>query len=70
MDSMDNSFKENYFSKDKIVDDIEFITLITTTAGIANEYYSKYVNKELCRSSYQTRYRFVLEILQDNLDRF
>ena len=47
MDSTNNSSEENYVSEDEIVDDNEFYTFVTIAASMANEYYSKYIDKVL-----------------------
>ncbi|XP_038973723.1 protein ALP1-like isoform X1 [Phoenix dactylifera] len=66
MGSIDNSSEENYSSEDEIVDNDNYNILLTATVGMVTEYYTKYIEKEPCRTSYQTGYKFVSEILHGN----
>ena len=62
-DYIDNSDDDHFYD---VEDDDELYDLAVAGCHTTMKYYMKYINKELCRDSEQTDYRWLIDCLTGN----
>ena len=64
--TQDNTSDSDYGEEEN---ENDVFILAAATVKFVENYYMPYIVKEFCRTSSQTSYKWVMEILQGNLDR-
>jgi hypothetical protein len=69
MDNSDYSTQDDTSDNDYDKDENDVFILAAAAVELVENYYMPYIAKESCRTSSQTSYKWVMEILQGNPDR-
>jgi hypothetical protein len=67
--SIQDDTSNSDYDEEKNENENDILILTVATVKFVENYYMSYIAKELCRISSQTSYKWVMEILQGNLDR-
>jgi hypothetical protein len=67
--TQDDISDSDYGEKEKNETENDIFILAATTVEFDKNYYMSYIAKEPCRTSSQTCYKWVMEIVQGNPDR-